>query len=81
MENVIREACGAGTLHEAVDRCTEACINHQLRGKDSSLTKDEIILTIKALDDYGVFALRNSVNRVAFILGVSRVFIYKHLKA
>lgn len=76
----IDEAFRRGTLRGAVERATTSCIDYHTSNGTRNLTFDNVRDIVEALDAYGVFEVRGSVNKVAKSTGVARTTVYKMLK-
>jgi predicted transcriptional regulator YheO len=76
----VEEAFRRGTLVGSTERAVEACLSYYSGLGLERMSNDHLQQIVRALDNYGVFRLRNSVNTVAKMTGVSRVKIYELLK-
>ncbi|PSR26068.1 MAG: hypothetical protein C7B43_15115 [Sulfobacillus benefaciens] len=85
--NVLRDFTSTATqveehfatdINEVITRILDETVD--ARGNELLLgDKDERLKLIRALDDKGVFSVKGTVDRVAKMLGVSRVTVYGYL--
>ena len=76
------EAPPTTTFSDDFDDVVEAVVRAEelARGRPiASLGREERIIVLRALDERGVFQVRNAVPRVADRLGLSRSAVYAHL--
>jgi len=76
----LRSGAGDTDLREALSKLV-AQVEHELGGRLADLPRTGKQQAVRLLSERGAFAFRNSVDKVADAMGVSRVTLYNYLNA